>query len=163
MARELQKYGLQLPAFSKIGGILANEMPVDEVALHAAILAINDSIEKRILDALLTNLKLYDAHLYNIFDEYIRFYHECMHQAKMLKSSVAKNKVYYLFYIILSDYSKFLCSFIKLNDTNYIADVYDELLTQVEIQNCINKVNGRFKSLYILSYSVAIVHFLVLH
>ena len=97
MARELQKYGLQLPAFSKIGGILANEMPVDEVALHAAILAINDSIEKRILDALLTNLKLYDAHLYNIFDEYIRFYHECMHQAKMLKSSVAKNKVFYLF------------------------------------------------------------------
>ena len=42
MAKELKKYGLQLPPFSKIGGILANEMPVDEAALHAAILAIND-------------------------------------------------------------------------------------------------------------------------
>lgn len=93
MARELQKYGLQLPAFSKIGGILANEMPVDEVALHAAILAINDSIEKRNLDSLLANLKLYDAHLYNVADEYLRFYHECMAQAKAIKSSVAKNKV----------------------------------------------------------------------
>lgn len=93
MARELQKYGLQLPAFSKIGGILANEMPVDEVALHAAILAINDSIEKRNLETLLANLKLYDAHLYNIVDEYIRFYHECMHQTKMNKSNVAKTRV----------------------------------------------------------------------
>lgn len=93
MARELQKYGLQLPAFSKIGGILANEMPVDEVALHAAILAINDSIEKHNLESLLANLKLYDAHLYNIIDDYIRFYYECMHQAKMSKSDLAKNKV----------------------------------------------------------------------
>lgn len=93
MARELQKYGLQLPAFSKIGGILANEMPVDEVALHAAILAINDSIEKKNLDSLLLNLKLYDAHLYNIFDEYIEFYQDCMFSAKLIKSNVAKNKV----------------------------------------------------------------------
>lgn len=32
MQRELDKYGLQLPAFSKIGGILANELSVDEAA-----------------------------------------------------------------------------------------------------------------------------------
>lgn len=32
MALELAKYGLQLPAFSKIGGILANELSVDEAA-----------------------------------------------------------------------------------------------------------------------------------
>jgi hypothetical protein len=32
MAFELAKYGLQLPAFSKIGGILANELSVDEAA-----------------------------------------------------------------------------------------------------------------------------------
>lgn len=32
MKRELEKYGLQLPAFSKIGGILANELSVDEAA-----------------------------------------------------------------------------------------------------------------------------------
>ena len=32
MRKELEKYGIQMPAFSKIGGILANEMPVDEAA-----------------------------------------------------------------------------------------------------------------------------------
>lgn len=32
MKQELEKYGLQLPAFSKIGGILANELSVDEAA-----------------------------------------------------------------------------------------------------------------------------------
>jgi Ras GTPase-activating-like protein IQGAP1 len=93
MAKELQKYGLQLPAFSKIGGILANEMPVDEAALHAAILAINDAIEKKDLNVLLSDLKLYDAHLYNINDDFIKFYHDIMYEAKINKSSVAKNKV----------------------------------------------------------------------
>ena len=28
MRRELEKYGIQMPAFSKIGGILANEVGV---------------------------------------------------------------------------------------------------------------------------------------
>ena len=93
MARELQKYGLQLPPFSKIGGILANEMPVDEAALHAAILAINDAIEKRNLDNMLVGLKLFDAHLYNVIDEYITAYHECMYEAKISKSNIAKSKV----------------------------------------------------------------------
>lgn len=32
MTRELDKYGLQLPSFSKIGGILAKELSVDEAA-----------------------------------------------------------------------------------------------------------------------------------
>lgn len=46
MMKELSKYGCQLPQFGKIGGILANELPVDEAALHAAIIAINEAIEK---------------------------------------------------------------------------------------------------------------------
>ena len=125
MARELQKYGLQLPAFSKIGGILANEMPVDEAALHAAILAINDAIEKRNLETMLNGLKLMDAHLYNVHDAYITFYHEVMYEAKVAKSSLAKT---------------------KSNDSTYIADVYDELLTQAEIQGYINKINGNLSS-----------------
>lgn len=93
MAKELKKYGLQLPAFSKIGGILANEMPVDEAALHAAILAINDAIEKKDLNILLIGLKLYDAHLYNINDDFIKFYHEIMYEAKINKSTISKNRV----------------------------------------------------------------------
>lgn len=32
MRSELEKYGIQMPAFSKIGGILANELSVDEAA-----------------------------------------------------------------------------------------------------------------------------------
>uniref|UniRef100_A0A671KVE4 Ras GTPase-activating-like protein IQGAP1 n=1 Tax=Sinocyclocheilus anshuiensis TaxID=1608454 RepID=A0A671KVE4_9TELE len=36
MKIELEKYNIQMPAFSKIGGILANELSVDEAALHAA-------------------------------------------------------------------------------------------------------------------------------
>ena len=125
MARELQKYGLQLPAFSKIGGILANEMPVDEAALHAAILAINDAIEKRNLETMLNGLKLMDAHLVNVHDAYIAFYHGVMYEAKEAKSNLAKT---------------------KSNDSNYIPDVYDELLTQAEIQGYINKINGKSPS-----------------
>ena len=93
MAKELKKYGLQLPAFSKIGGILANEMPVDEAALHAAILAINDAIEKKNLEVLLSSLKLHDAHIYNVWDQYVTFYHQHMLDAKLLKSNSAKNRV----------------------------------------------------------------------
>lgn len=32
MRKELEKYGIQMPTFSKIGGILANELSVDEAA-----------------------------------------------------------------------------------------------------------------------------------
>lgn len=32
MKLELDKYGIQMPAFNKIGGILANELSVDQAA-----------------------------------------------------------------------------------------------------------------------------------
>ena len=32
MQKELEKYGIHMPQFNKIGGILANEMSVDEAA-----------------------------------------------------------------------------------------------------------------------------------
>ena len=93
MARELQKYGLQLPAFSKIGGILANEMPFDEAALHAAILAINDAIEKQNVENTILSLKLVDARLANINDENSIYYQDIMYEAKRNKLNVAKTKV----------------------------------------------------------------------
>lgn len=37
MRKELEKYGIQMPAFSKIGGILANELSVDEAARKSAL------------------------------------------------------------------------------------------------------------------------------
>lgn len=36
MRSELDKYGIQMPAFSKIGGILANELSVDEAACESS-------------------------------------------------------------------------------------------------------------------------------
>lgn len=44
--KELGKYGCPLPQFGKIGGILASELPVDEAALHAVVIAVNDAVEK---------------------------------------------------------------------------------------------------------------------
>lgn len=48
MMAELNKYGCQLPQFGKIGGILASELPVDEATLHAAVIAVNDAIDKAV-------------------------------------------------------------------------------------------------------------------
>jgi len=120
MARELRKFGLKIPEFTKIGGILAEEMPVDEAALHAAILAINDAVEKRDLEALLADLQLYDAHLAGVVAEYVRFYHELMLDAKVRKSEGARQRA-----------------------AGGELDVYDELLTQAEIQAIIDKINGK--------------------
>lgn len=45
MKIELEKYNIQMPAFSKIGGILANELSVDEAACeHLLILRSNDQV-----------------------------------------------------------------------------------------------------------------------
>ena len=45
MTTELEKYGIQLPQFNKIGGILANELSVDEAEckflLHVVVLKHN--------------------------------------------------------------------------------------------------------------------------
>ena len=57
MQEALDRYNLQLPVFSKIGGILASEISIDEAALHAAIIAINQALEKDCLDTLLNALQ----------------------------------------------------------------------------------------------------------
>ena len=45
---ELKKYGIQLPAFKKIGGILTNDLQGDTAVLHAAIIAINEAIDRKV-------------------------------------------------------------------------------------------------------------------
>lgn len=45
---ELKKYGIQMPAFQKIGGILANDLAADAAVLHAAIIAINEAIDSQV-------------------------------------------------------------------------------------------------------------------
>ena len=45
MKSALDAYGIPMPQFRRIGGILAEELPVDEAAFHAAIMAINNALD----------------------------------------------------------------------------------------------------------------------
>ncbi|NXE95800.1 IQGA1 protein, partial [Menura novaehollandiae] len=120
MRLELEKYGIQMPAFSKIGGILANELSVDEAALHAAVIAINEAIDRQVAADTLTAMKNPNAMLINLDDRLESTYQATLYRAKQDKMENAKNRV------ALSDRER---------------DVYEELLTQAEIQGNINKVN----------------------
>uniref|UniRef100_A0A0B7B822 Ras GTPase-activating-like protein IQGAP1 n=1 Tax=Arion vulgaris TaxID=1028688 RepID=A0A0B7B822_9EUPU len=121
MRRELEKYGIQMPAFSKIGGILANEMSVDDAALHAAIIAINEAIVQQVAKETFTALKNPAATLVHLDTTNVDEYQELLYKAKALKSENSRNK--------------------SLDSEGLEKDVYDELLTQAEIQGNVNKVN----------------------
>uniref|UniRef100_A0A8C8ZH59 IQ motif containing GTPase activating protein 3 n=1 Tax=Prolemur simus TaxID=1328070 RepID=A0A8C8ZH59_PROSS len=118
MASELAKYGLQLPAFSKIGGILANELSVDEAAVHAAVLAINEAVERGVVEDTLAALQNPSALLENLREPLAAIYQELLAQAKMEKAANARN-----------------------HDDRESQDIYDHYLTQAEIQGNINHVN----------------------
>ncbi|KAK6188369.1 hypothetical protein SNE40_004554 [Patella caerulea] len=122
MRRELDKYGIQMPAFGKIGGILANEMSVDDAALHAAIIAINEAVENQNHKETYTALQNPSAMLVNIDSDTSSEYQSILFEAKHTKSENARN---------------------KSMDADRVMekDVYDELLTQAEIQGNINTVN----------------------
>ncbi|XP_059688246.1 ras GTPase-activating-like protein IQGAP3 [Gavia stellata] len=118
MKRELEKYGLQLPAFSKIGGILANELSVDEAAVHAAVLAINEAVDRGVAAQTMAALRNPSAMLLDLREVLAGAYQEVLHRAKLEKGSNARNRV------------------IPEGE-----DIYDRCLTQAEIQGNINKVN----------------------
>uniref|UniRef100_A0A8B9SFL7 IQ motif containing GTPase activating protein 3 n=1 Tax=Apteryx owenii TaxID=8824 RepID=A0A8B9SFL7_APTOW len=118
MKRELEKYGLQLPAFSKIGGLLANELSVDEAAVHAAVLAINEAVERGAVEQTMEALRNPNAMLLNLREPAAAVYQEVLYQAKLEKASNARNRA------------------IPEGE-----DIYDRCLTQAEIQGNINKVN----------------------
>ncbi|XP_068782272.1 ras GTPase-activating-like protein IQGAP2 isoform X15 [Struthio camelus] len=121
MRKELEKYGIQMPSFSKIGGILASELSVDEAALHAAVIAINEAIEKGIAEQTIVTLRNPNAMLLNVDEELAQEYQDELFEAKRRKESNARLK----------------------NGTisEEERDVYEELLTQAEIQGNINKIN----------------------
>ncbi|XP_058516423.1 ras GTPase-activating-like protein IQGAP3 [Ochotona princeps] len=121
MASELAKYGLQLPAFSKIGGILANELSVDEAAVHAAVLAINEAVERGVVEDTLAALQNPSALLGNLREPLAAIYQELLAQAKAEKATNARNHF--------------------LQDDRESQDIYDFYLTQAEIQGNINHVN----------------------
>ncbi|XP_061855021.1 ras GTPase-activating-like protein IQGAP1 [Colius striatus] len=122
MRLELEKYGIQMPAFSKIGGILANELSVDEAALHAAVIAINEAIDRQVPADTLMAMKNPNAMLINLDDQLESTYQSTLYRAKQDKMENAKNRI-------------------ASENSERERDVYEELLTQAEIQGNINKVN----------------------
>ncbi|XP_073933357.1 ras GTPase-activating-like protein IQGAP2 [Castor canadensis] len=121
MRKELEKYGIQMPSFSKIGGILANELSVDEAALHAAVIAINEAIEKGVAEQTIVTLRNPNAVLTLVDDNLAQEYQKELWEAKKKKEENARLKN-----SCISEEER---------------DAYEELLTQAEIQGNINTVN----------------------
>ncbi|XP_053444291.1 ras GTPase-activating-like protein IQGAP2 isoform X2 [Nycticebus coucang] len=121
MRKELEKYGIQMPSFSKIGGILANELSVDEAALHAAVIAINEAVEKGIAEQTIITLRNPNAVLTSVDDDLAQEYQKELWDAKKKKEENARLKN-----SCISEEER---------------DAYEELLTQAEIQGNVNKVN----------------------
>ncbi|XP_035538359.1 ras GTPase-activating-like protein IQGAP1 [Morone saxatilis] len=121
MKSELEKYGIQMPAFSKIGGILANELSVDEAALHAAVIAINEAIDHGVPEGTVAAMQNPNAMLLNLDTSCARQYHDTLYQAKGEKVANSRKR--------------------QMENADAERDVYDELLTQAEIQGNVNKVN----------------------
>ncbi|XP_042296040.1 ras GTPase-activating-like protein IQGAP3 isoform X2 [Sceloporus undulatus] len=124
MRCELEKYGLQLPSFSKIGGILANELSVDEAAVHAAVLAINKAVEARVVAQTMAALRNPNAMLGNLRENLPAVYQEVLFRAKEQKAQNAKNRC-------------------LQEAADGGEDIYDRCLTQAEIQASINHVNAK--------------------
>ncbi|XP_006889891.1 PREDICTED: ras GTPase-activating-like protein IQGAP2 [Elephantulus edwardii] len=121
MRKELEKYGIQMPSFSKIGGILANELSVDEAALHAAVIAINEAIEKGIAEQTIVTLRNPNAVLNWVDDHLAQEYQKELWEDKKRKEENARLKN-----SCISEEER---------------DAYEELLTQAEIQDTITTVN----------------------
>uniref|UniRef100_A0A3B3WNZ6 IQ motif containing GTPase activating protein 1 n=1 Tax=Poecilia mexicana TaxID=48701 RepID=A0A3B3WNZ6_9TELE len=115
MKNELEKYGIQMPAFSKIGGILASELSVDEAALHAAVIAINEAIDQGVPEGTLAAMQNPNAMLLNLDPVSAQKYHDTLYQAKGEKVASSRKR-----------------------NSEAERDIYDELLTQAEIQGNIN-------------------------
>uniref|UniRef100_A0A4W3GFE5 IQ motif containing GTPase activating protein 2 n=1 Tax=Callorhinchus milii TaxID=7868 RepID=A0A4W3GFE5_CALMI len=118
MRKELEKYGIQMPAFSKIGGILANELSVDEATLHAAVIAINEAISQGVANETLRTLRNQNAILTNIEGDLAQNYQDTLFQAKKTKQESSDSAA--------------------MEE----RDMYEELLTRSEIQDNVDKVNS---------------------
>lgn len=122
MKRELDKYGINMPSFGKIGGILANEMSVDEAAVHAAVLAINDALDTEDHEATFEKLQ---------------------NPAAMLNELDSDNSIRYFSVLKTKKKEKEQSNVTNGDITD--ADAYDIMLTQTEIQSCVDQVNSDVK------------------
>uniref|UniRef100_A0A3B5N1V7 Calponin-homology (CH) domain-containing protein n=1 Tax=Xiphophorus couchianus TaxID=32473 RepID=A0A3B5N1V7_9TELE len=120
MELELDKYGIQMPAFSKIGGILANELSVDEAAVHAAVAAINEAVDRGEVSGTAAALRNPAALLCDLQEALMAPYQEALREARRRKAERAAHQVS------------------RLED----RDMYEEFLSRQEIQELIGSVNG---------------------
>uniref|UniRef100_A0A8C5BRH0 IQ motif containing GTPase activating protein 2 n=1 Tax=Gadus morhua TaxID=8049 RepID=A0A8C5BRH0_GADMO len=121
MRSELEKYGIQMPVFSKIGGLLANELSVDEAALHAAVIAINEAVDKGQASGTLAALMNPNAMLKHPQEALAQDYQDTLSRAKAHKEHQSSGR--------------------RSSVSTVERDVYEELLTQQEIQGCTDLVN----------------------
>jgi hypothetical protein len=148
MKLALEKYGINLPSFGKIGGILANEMSVDEAAVHAAVMAINEVLEKEDSDETLKALQNPAACLVDVQAENALRYQVTLLTAKRDKTAKAGAQNG------------------DIDDSE--RDVYEYMLTQDEIQKGITDVNAKVRAeiaeekceyMYVFSHSHVYTHF----
>uniref|UniRef100_A0A8C7LDC7 IQ motif containing GTPase activating protein 1 n=1 Tax=Oncorhynchus kisutch TaxID=8019 RepID=A0A8C7LDC7_ONCKI len=92
MKSELEKYGIQMPAFSKIGGILANELSVDEAALHAAVIAINEAIDQGVPEGTMAAMQNPNAMLLQMNTCSAQHYQDMLHSAKAEKVANSRKR-----------------------------------------------------------------------
>lgn len=79
--------------FSKIGGILVNELLVDEVVLYVVVIVINEVIDYRILVDIFVVLKNFNVMFVN-FEEFLVFiYQDVFYQVKQDKMINVKNRI----------------------------------------------------------------------
>uniref|UniRef100_A0A7N6B4G1 IQ motif containing GTPase activating protein 3 n=1 Tax=Anabas testudineus TaxID=64144 RepID=A0A7N6B4G1_ANATE len=118
MKLELDKYGIQMPAFNKIGGILANELSVDEATVHAAVIAVNEAVDRGEVTVTAEALWNPNAMLRDLQGPLVSVYQEMLQQARRRKAEQA------------------------CRGCEEEKDIYEEYLTQREIQDNINIVNA---------------------
>ncbi|KAI3377297.1 hypothetical protein L3Q82_008506 [Scortum barcoo] len=134
MKIELEKYGIQMPAFSKIGGILANELSVDEAALHAAVIAINEAIDQGVPEGTVAAMQNPNAMLVNLDPSCAR--HTISTTTPCTRPRERRWPTH------ANGYARFNPHYGgQMENADAERDVYDELLTQAEIQGNVNKVN----------------------
>ncbi|XP_041799392.1 ras GTPase-activating-like protein IQGAP3 [Chelmon rostratus] len=121
MKMELDKYGIQMPLFNRIGGILANELSVDEAAVHAAVIAINEAVDRGHVEVTAEALRNPNALLSDLQEMLMGVYQEMLHQAKRRKKGQSASRC----------------------EGSEDKDIYEEFLTQREIQDNIHTVNVR--------------------
>lgn len=119
MRRALEDYGISIPAFNKIGGILEKEIGVDEAGKHAAVIAINEILQKEDPDLTLAAILNKNAYLNYIETPNKIRYHEILFLAKIDKTETA----------------------LEEGKTTETSDIYEFYLTHTEIQDIISDIN----------------------